>query len=143
MLVQVSFEFILIVAFFHRAKLLGKAQITLEIDIGKFRVNFCESDQVPFWLHFVRCHIIPTDRWFIRDSLVRVISLPFYVELEKLLNPGGHILMLKVLVTVESDRAQAISSDEALAITRPIPMDWIVHSIGIDRVNTILLELLQ
>jgi hypothetical protein len=142
-LVQMSLELILIIAFLHHAKLLCKTQITLEIDIGKFWINFCKPDQVSFWLHFVRCHIIPTDRWLISDSLVGVVCLPLYIELEKLLNPGGHILMLKVLVTVERDRAEAVSSDEALAVTGPVPMDWIVHRISINRVNTILFELLQ
>lgn len=142
-LIQMSFEFVLIVAFLHRTKLLGKAQITLKIDIGIFWVNFCEPDQISFRLDFVGCHIISTDCWFIGDSLIRVVCLPFDVELEKLLNPRGHILMLKVLITVEGNRAQAVSSDEALPVTGPVSMDWIVHCIGVDRINTILFELLQ
>lgn len=94
-------------------------------------------------MNFIGSHVVTANGRLICYFLIRVISLPLNVELEKLLYSCRNILMRLVLMPVETDGAQAVAQDEGPAVFGPVSVHRIVHYVGIDRVYPVLFKLLQ
>ena len=95
-------------------------------------------------LSFVWYHIVAANLGSILDSLKGILRISSSVVKEKLLDTGRLVLMFDIRLTgKEADSAQLITDNKGLAITTELAIEWVVPHVSVNRIYSILTEVLN
>jgi hypothetical protein len=81
--------------------------------------------------------------WAICQPLKLIVCIRCLLDLKKLLYARALILIGLASLCVVTNGAKTVSSEECLAVARPRPMQRIIHNASVDRIDAILLKLLE